>query len=130
MFNLPIMRYARLGLVAMTLLVFGPLVGQLTASPMSSHMEMMDGSSHEHEHHSHHSHHEHNANMVHDWNEQCGYCTLLEHFPFLNIFVPTFEKIGYSTIQAPIEFTRSIFGSINLYVLALKRAPPPPVFVT
>lgn len=123
---------AKVGLIAMLLLTFGPLIGQLTATnntseiaislltPSSSHHHMMTDSVTMDHGASHHDH----SKMHHTWYEQCGYCSLALNFPFLSSSVPNVIPVGFQATTAPIEFVRSAFKSNQLFLLALKRAPP------
>lgn len=115
-------RQARIGLIAMLLLTFGPLIGQLTAPKMSSGImmsempmsQMMSSMDHDHDH----------AKMNHAWFDQCGYCSLALNFPFLSSSIPDVIRETFQVTPALVEFVRSAFRANTLFLLALQRAPP------
>ena len=113
---------ARIGLLAMLLLTFGPLVGQINAaSQQASIADWVCGeelvtsvTSHEH----------HGADHDHTWYEQCEYCSLVQHFPFLNVYTPEFTAANGLVEAGSALPVRSAFRNKALFAHAPNRAPP------
>lgn len=111
---------ARFGLFAMVLLTFGPLVGQLNAASYSSSSdalwicgeEQFDFET------------QHSGTHDHVWYEQCEYCSLVQHFPFLASYTPDIARHHLAVAMGAIELERSGFYSEALFLHAPKRAPP------
>lgn len=112
---------ARIGLVAMLLLTFGPLVGQLSAAAQMP--QQLDGWCGDAEpiamHHDHHG-----ADHEHAWYEQCEYCSLAQHFPFLSVHTPEFSSASSWVDLGPVVPVRSAFTRDALQIHAPNRAPP------
>ena len=124
--NIRAVLLARIGLFSMLLLTLGPLIGQLTAPKMSAMMMPHSVSQHDHSAMPSHASQTNDTmqSMHHVWYEQCGYCSLVQHFPFLSSTVPAVVRDAFITTWVPVEFVRSAFNSAALFLHALKRAPP------
>lgn len=112
---------ARIGLLAMMLLIFGPLVGQLNAEPHSSSLspswvcgDDVQTSSMGH----------HGADHEHMWYEQCEYCSLVQHFPFLSHHIPQYASVTLPALSGEVASIRSAHVSDALFLHAPNRAPP------
>lgn len=102
----------------MLLLVTGPVIGQLSAFDKSGHhhsdvpMAAMAPAPH------------HTLGGVIDWHEQCGYCSLFQHFPVLTGVLPPMARMPLPIADEPSADTRSAHGSLAVFPHALTRAPP------
>lgn len=112
---------ARMGLVAMLLLTFGPLVGQLNAEPHSSSLspDWICGDDVQTS-----SMGQHGADHEHTWYEQCEYCSLVQHFPFLIHHIPEYASATVPVLLGMIAPVRSAHVSDALFLHAPNRAPP------
>ncbi|MDT8894410.1 DUF2946 domain-containing protein [Halomonas sp. I1] len=123
-------RAARFALLAMLLLVIGPLIGQVSAA---------DGGAHDHAGHrmaaspqmamsasDETGQHEagHHA-AVFCWQTQCGYCSLFQQMPVLMAMLPHVAPVASHVITAPVVATRTAHGGPAVFPQALTRAPPP-----
>lgn len=113
---------ARIGLLAMFLLTFGPLVGQISAASHQASMagwvcgdDIAMGNM---------SHGQHGADHDHAWYEQCEYCSLVQHFPFLSVYTPEFTAANGLVEFGPVIPVRSAFHNKALFAHAPNRAPP------
>ena len=112
---------ARIGLLAMLLLTFGPLVGQISAASHQAAMAdwvcgdevAISDMSHEHHGADHHA-----------WYEQCEYCSLVQHFPFLSVYTPEFTAANGLVDLGSVVAIRSAFRNKALFAHAPNRAPP------
>ncbi|WP_447894567.1 DUF2946 family protein [Vreelandella sp. GE22] len=108
-----------MALVAMLLLLVGPLISQLQA--------------HDHAHHG--DHHEHSG-LGHDgqptapsepiftWFHECGYCSIWQQFPSAHALLPTIARQAFIH-QAPLpQMPLQGFASLDHYRHAPPRAPP------
>ncbi|WP_168380891.1 DUF2946 family protein [Modicisalibacter radicis] len=110
-----------LALLAMLLVLVGPIVGQLCAygEPHHTAHGSRDGhavgmASSAAEHHS----------PARDWHTQCGYCSLLLHVPVLDGVVPRIERQAQGVEDARVAAVRAAHGAPALFPHALTRAPP------
>ncbi|MCK2184279.1 DUF2946 domain-containing protein [Halomonas getboli] len=118
---------ARLALLAMWLVVAGPLIGQLSAAGHAHHggahlaghrlgpaMSMaeapasIDGAA---------------AAVLH-WQVACGYCTLFQQMPVLSALLPSVAPVPSHAITAPVVATRAAHGGPAVFPQAPTRAPP------
>ncbi len=111
---------ARIGLLAMALLSLGPLMGQLSAAHQGPQLDWICGDlevvSYQHSHHgTHHSH---------VWYEQCEYCSLVQHFPFLSVHIPQFSAANSVAESGPLLPVSSAYRNSALFAHAPNRAPP------
>ncbi|CUB05060.1 Protein of unknown function (DUF2946) [Marinomonas fungiae] len=113
---------ARIGLLAMLLLTFGPLVGQISAA--SHQAAMADWVCGDEVATSAMSHGHHGADHNHAWYEQCEYCSLVQHFPFLSVYTPQFTAANSLVEAGPVVPVRSAFRNKALFAHAPNRAPP------
>ncbi|WP_132291438.1 DUF2946 domain-containing protein [Marinobacterium mangrovicola] len=122
---------AWLALFALVLLLVAPLYSQLSrelVAPVSHHAGsvMPPMASDPALHHSVNSHGSHGAGQHRhsDWSQACGYCSLIQHFPFLDIAAPA---LGRSAIIPTALLITALCGGYASYIRfwhALKRAPP------
>ncbi|MDN3556591.1 DUF2946 domain-containing protein [Halomonas maura] len=118
---------ARLALLAMLLLVAGPLVGQLSAAGQGQHAG-------------------HGADQTHRlhapaaataeapagdaaaayWHAACGYCSLFQQMPVLSAMLPSVPPLPSRAITAPVMATRAAHGGPAVFPQAPTRAPPLP----
>lgn len=138
---------ARLALLAMLLLVLGPLVGQLSAAPRDHHAGhgagMAEDSHHaghpgagvvEREHHADHAagvsasarsaEARDVAPVAAHWHAACGYCTLFQQMPVLSAMLPSVPPLAAQAITAPVVATRAAHGGPAVFPQAPTRAPP------
>lgn len=112
---------ARIGLLAMMLLTFGPLVGQVSAaSHQASMADWICGD----ESATSTMSHTHGADHEHAWYEQCEYCSLVQHFPFLSVYTPEFTAAKGLVEAGPVVPVRKALRNKALYAHAPNRAPP------
>ncbi|WP_104003478.1 DUF2946 domain-containing protein [Marinobacterium lutimaris] len=107
---------AWLALFALVLLLVAPLYSQLSRGLASDPAR----------HHSVNSHGSHGAGQHQhsDWSQACGYCSLIQHFPFLDIATPALSR---SVIIPTALLIAALCGGYAGYIRfwhALKRAPP------
>ncbi|MBB3141912.1 DUF2946 domain-containing protein [Halomonas organivorans] len=115
---------ARLALLAMLLLVLGPLIGQLSAAERHHHaghaMDMAkpgvmamaveaDATA---------------SSSTHHWHPACGYCTLFQQMPVLSAMLPSVPPLAAQAITAPVVATRAAHGGPAVFPQAPTRAPP------
>lgn len=105
----------------MLLLTFGPLVGQISAA--SHQVSMADWVCGDDMAMSAMSH-DHGADHDHAWYEQCEYCSLVQHFPFLSVYTPEFTAASGLVEAGPVVAVRSAFRNQALFAHAPNRAPP------
>lgn len=113
---------ARIGLLAMLLLTFGPLVGQISAA--SDQASMADWVCCDDIAMGNMSHGKNGADHDHAWYEQCEYCSLVQHFPFLSVYTPEFTAANGLVELGPVIPVRSAFRNKALFAHAPNRAPP------
>ncbi|MFG6176017.1 DUF2946 domain-containing protein [Halomonas sp. THAF12] len=131
---------ARLALLAMLLLVLGPLVGQLSASQRDHHAGHASGGTAHGHHAGHHGasemerHADHGMAMPAEarnaapearWHAACGYCTLFQQMPVLSAMLPSVPPLAAQAITAPVVATRAAHGGPAVFPQAPTRAPPP-----
>ncbi|WP_275286105.1 DUF2946 domain-containing protein [Halomonas elongata] len=118
---------ARFALLAMLLLVTGPLIGQVSAASSEVHAghttetsprTAMAASSET----GHHDAEPHAA--VFCWQAQCGYCSLFQQMPVLMAMLPHVVPVASHAIMAPVVATRTAHGGPAVFPQALTRAPP------
>ncbi|TDX29353.1 DUF2946 family protein [Modicisalibacter xianhensis] len=110
-----------LALIAMLLLVTGPVIGQLSAFGEPGH----------------HSHagasmptlssppaHQSQLPETLGWHEQCGYCSLFHHSPVLSGALPAVAHTFLLAAGEPLAATRPAHGGLAIFPHALTRAPP------
>ncbi|WP_447554468.1 DUF2946 family protein [Vreelandella sp. EE22] len=115
-------------LVAMLLLLVGPLISQLQAG----HHHHQDGH-HEHHHGDSVSHHEHSrqyagpvtpSEPIFTWFHECGYCSLWQQFPSAHALLPAIARQAFIH-HAPLpQMPQLGFASLDNYRHAPPRAPP------
>ncbi|MBH8579210.1 DUF2946 domain-containing protein [Bisbaumannia pacifica] len=126
---------ARFALLAMLLLVTGPLIGQLRAAGHTGHTGHTGHISHVGHtgHISHAGHTGHNSHAGHGdtqpqaafgWHAQCGYCSLFQQVPVLMAMLPYVAPVASPAITAPVVATRRAHGGAAVFPQALTRAPP------
>lgn len=116
-------RYAaRLALIAMLLLVTGPVIGQLSAFGESGHHQP-DVSMPTMAHAASPAQHHPLSNVI-GWHEQCGYCSLYQHFPVLAGILPPVAHMPLLAAAVQAADTHSAYGRLTVFPHALTRAPP------
>lgn len=116
---------ARLALLAMWLVVAGPLIGQLSAAEQG-----------DHGHHGGHGRHaghpagqmvsmaEESSSALLHWQMACGYCSLFQQMPVLSARLPRVAPVPSHAITAPVVATRAAHGGPAVFPQAPTRAPP------
>ncbi|WP_157959069.1 DUF2946 domain-containing protein [Salinicola endophyticus] len=113
---------ASLALLAMMMLFLGPLISQIQASE-SSHSSMrmaaMPGMSMA-------SMHARDTpeRAVFAWHDQCGYCSLWQHFPTAHSDVPAVVRSVLKPAGGRFESPRPAASSDHLWFEGRPRAPP------
>ncbi|CBV43150.1 DUF2946 domain-containing protein [Halomonas elongata] len=124
--------FARFALLAMLLLVIGPLIGQVSAAGVHDHAghtthvgHTMETSPHMAMSASGETDHgtPHHAAVLH-WQVQCGYCSLFQQMPVLMAMLPRVVPMASHAITAPVVATRTAHGGPAVFPQALTRAPP------
>ncbi|WP_016855510.1 DUF2946 domain-containing protein [Halomonas smyrnensis] len=114
---------ARLALLAMWLVVAGPLIGQFSAAERAHH-----GAAHQGRHHEAMSRGASSVAMTNEAaphrHEACGYCSLFQRMPVLSALLPSVAPVPSHAITAPVVATRSPHGGPAVFPQAPTRAPP------
>ncbi|MDR5890559.1 MULTISPECIES: DUF2946 domain-containing protein [Halomonas] len=113
---------ARLALLAMWLVVAGPLIGQFSAAERVQHGSGHHGMAH-------HEAMGQVAPSVADEaephrHEACGYCSLFQRMPVLSALLPGVVPLPSHAITAPVVATRAAHGGPAVFPQAPTRAPP------
>lgn len=114
---------ARFALLAMLLLVTGPLIGQLRAAGHTGHTGHISHVGHT-GHNSHAGHGDTQPQAAFGWHAQCGYCSLFQQVPVLMAMLPYVAPVASPAITAPVVATRRAHGGAAVFPQALTRAPP------
>ncbi|KGE79319.1 DUF2946 domain-containing protein [Halomonas sp. ND22Bw] len=120
---------ARLALLAMWLVVAGPLIGQLSAAGPGHHVEHHHAQAHAAGHRvstaeAPASTEGGSSAAVLHWQVACGYCTLFQQMPVLSALLPGVVPLASHAITAPVVATRAAHGGPAVFPQAPTRAPP------
>lgn len=124
---------AWLALFALVLLLVAPLYSQLSREQASTTRHQTGQTTAllaatDSTHHGVDLHASHGADQplhIHsDWNESCGYCSLLQHFPFLDITAPPLSRSAMIPSALLIAAPCGGHAGYIRFWYALKRAPP------
>lgn len=125
---MPLRRHAQayrhavsLALIAMLLLVTGPVIGQLSAFGEPGHHPHSDASMSAMT--SAPAHH-HPLSEAIGWHEQCDYCSLFQHFPVLSGALLPLARHALWIAGQPLASPRAAYGHLAVFPHALTRAPP------
>lgn len=113
---------ARLALVAMLLLLVGPVIGQLSAFGESAHghhagtpmAHAADESARADAH----------RTKAASWLDPCGYCSLFQHCPVIADALPRAARASVPATAQPATAPCAAHGSLAVFPHALTRAPP------
>lgn len=111
---------ASLAMLAMVMLFLGPLISQIQASGShhsSMRMAAMPGMSMSHMDDAPEA-------AVFSWHDQCGYCSLWQHFPTANIDVPAVVRDALKPEGSHFPPTRPAAPNDHLLFEGRPRAPP------
>ncbi|WP_447956613.1 DUF2946 family protein [Vreelandella sp. EE7] len=114
-----------MALVAMLLLLVGPLISQLQAHDHAHHGDHHAHSGLGHEgHHAHHGQPPAPTEPIFTWFHECGYCSIWQQFPSAHALLPTIARQAFIH-QAPLpQMPLQGFASLDHYRHAPPRAPP------
>lgn len=112
----------RLALVAMLLLLAGPIIGQLSAFGESG-LGHHAGASMAHAADESIRAAPHRAKAA-SWHDQCGYCPLFQHCPVIAVALPKAARAPVPATAQPATATSAAHGSLATFPHALTRAPP------
>ncbi|MDF3917867.1 DUF2946 domain-containing protein [Salinicola salarius] len=107
-------------MLAMVMLFLGPLISQIQASGShhsSMRMAAMPGMSMSHMDDAPEA-------AVFSWHDQCGYCSLWQHFPTANIDVPAVVRDALKPEGSHFPPTRPAAPNDHLLFEGRPRAPP------
>lgn len=111
---------ASLALMAMVMLFWGPLISQIQAGDShhpSMRMDAMPGMSMSHSH-------DMPEAAVFSWHDQCGYCSLWQHFPTAHSDVPAVFRSVLKPASARFESPRPSASDRRHQLEGRPRAPP------
>ncbi|MBZ9558915.1 MULTISPECIES: DUF2946 family protein [Modicisalibacter] len=110
---------ASCALLAMLLVVFGPLIGQLSGAAHATHGDAPRGIATAHEARI----ADHPAGVF-AWHDACGYCTLFQHCPVLDVALPPAATASLAPLDQPAGAPRVAHATPALAAHAPPRAPP------
>ncbi|MFC3291644.1 DUF2946 domain-containing protein [Modicisalibacter luteus] len=112
-----------LALIAMLLLVTGPVIGQLSAFDDLGHHLHSDASRSAMTSATTSAQHPPLSEAI-GWHAQCGYCSLFQHFPVLPGALTPAARLALWAAGQPLASPQAAHGHLAVFPNALSRAPP------
>ncbi len=115
---------AWLSLFALTLLIVAPVYSQMSRpAPMSSMGTHTSGAVSHHHQQAPAALHEHSGEHS-DWNHACGYCSLIQQMPFLDVLTPILARAAIIPTTLLIVAVFAGYARKIRFSQAHTRAPP------